>query len=77
MDVVESLLQSMYGHVVVLNTVREMETTSREDQKEKNKEPTRKSSEIPTRRDTSTGAGHVETSTLSPFLSFLPFLASL
>jgi len=37
-----------------------MEVASREDQKEENKEPTRKSSEIPTRRgDTSTGARHV------------------
>lgn len=54
---VGSQIQGESRHVTVLNTARKMEVPSREDQKEENKEPTRKSSEIPTRLgDTSTGA---------------------
>lgn len=59
-SMVGSQIQPASRRVTVLNTAREMEAASRQDQKEENKEPTRKFSEIPTRRgDTSTSARHV------------------
>lgn len=77
-----SQIQPASRRAAVLNAAREMVAASREDQKEENKEPTRKSSEIPTRRgDTSTGARHVgiyKTSSFVPsdFLC-LSFVSSL
>lgn len=49
-SVVESQIQLESRHITVLNIARKIEAASREDRKEENKKPARKSSEIPTRR---------------------------